>query len=191
MGVDKALLPLGSENLLQRALRTAAGVCANPVIVGDRDRYSSYGEVIEDRMPDCGPLGGIHAALCVTRSDRNLILSVDMPLMIPKFLSWLVGVSSNSDILAIVPQAGGRNQPLCAVYHRAMLPVIEKALAAKEYKVDRVFTQVTTRYLKDSEIRAAGFDVVIFENLNTPEDYELLKRRFREETLTGSQGLPR
>jgi len=188
MGVDKALLPLGNENLLQRALRTASGVCANPVIVGDRDRYSSCGEVIEDRMPGCGPLGGIHAALCVTKSDRNLILSVDMPLMTPEFLIWLVSQSGVSDELAIVPQPGGRNQPLCAVYHRAMLPAIEKAMAAREYKVDRVFAQVPTRYLEDREIRVAGFDAVIFENVNTPEDYELLKRRFTEETLTGAQG---
>jgi len=112
MGVDKALLPLGNENLLQRALRTASGVCANPVIVGDRDRYSSCGEVIEDRMPGCGPLGGIHAALCVTKSDRNLILSVDMPLMTPEFLIWLVSQSGVSDELAIVPQPGDKGGDL-------------------------------------------------------------------------------
>ena len=119
------------------------------------------------------------------------MLSVDMPLMSSEFLRWLVSQSGVSDELAIVPQPGGRNQPLCAVYHRTMLPVIEKAMAAREYKVDRVFMQVSTRYLTDSEIHAAGFAAVIFENVNTPEDYELLKRRLREETLTGSQGLRR
>ena len=33
----------------------------------------AYGDVIEDRFPGCGPLGGIHAALCATQSDLNLI----------------------------------------------------------------------------------------------------------------------
>jgi molybdopterin-guanine dinucleotide biosynthesis protein A len=191
MGADKALLPLGRENLLQRALRVVASICPNPVIVGDSGQYSRFGRVVEDRMPGCGPLGGIHAALSATRSDRNLILSVDTPLMSAEFLRWLVDMSSNSDELAIVPQCGGRNQPLCAVYRLGLLPAIEKSLDAGEYKVDRVFSQVPTRFLSDSAIHAAGFGDDLFENVNTPEDYELLKRRLVESTMTSAEGARR
>jgi molybdenum cofactor guanylyltransferase len=180
MGADKALLSLGSENLLQRALRIVAALCLNPIIVGDPVRYASFGEVIEDRVPGCGPLGGIHAALSTTGSQRNLILSVDMPLMTTEFLGWLLEQSVNGTQFATVPRPAGRIQPLCAVYRREMLPVLEQALAAGEYKVDRVFTQVPTRYLSDSEIRAAGFSEDIFSNVNTPEDFELLKRHVAE-----------
>ena len=86
MGTDKALLPFGGENLLQLALSKAREISPTPIIVGTRERYASYGEVIEDRFPDCGPLGGIHAALCATQTDLNLVLSVDMPLMTAGFL---------------------------------------------------------------------------------------------------------
>jgi molybdenum cofactor guanylyltransferase len=175
MGADKALLLLDGENLLQRALRTVAAVVPNPTIVGDPVRYASFGEVIEDRIPGCGPLGGIHAAMYNTGSDRNLVLSVDMPLMTAEFLGWLLEQSVNGTQFATLPRPAGRTQPLCAVYRREMLPTIEQALAAREYKVDRVFTQVPTRYLSDSEIRAAGFSEEIFLNVNTPEDFELLK----------------
>ena len=188
MGTDKALLPLGSETLLQRALRIAGAVCPKPMILADSGSYASFGDVIEDRMPGCGPLGGIHAALCVTKSDRNLILSAEMPLMTSEFLRWLVSLASNDDTLATVPQPGARNQPLCAVYRREMLPVIERALAAGECKVDRIFAQVPTRYLSDSEIRTAGFNEDIFANINTPEEYEGLQRRFASDALAGSQG---
>jgi molybdenum cofactor guanylyltransferase len=191
MGADKALLTLGCENLLQRALRTVADVCPNPIIVGDRSCYGGFGDVVEDRVAGCGPLGGIHAALGATRSDRNLILSVDTPLMSAEFLRWLVDVSSKSDEFAIVPQCGGRNQPLCAVYRRGLLPVIEKSLAAGECKVDRVFAQVPTRFLSDIAIHAAGFSDVLFENVNTPEDYELMKRRVAENTMISTEGARR
>ncbi len=188
MGADKALLRLGCENLLQRALRIVADVCPNPVIVGDRSRYASFGDVVEDRLTGCGPLGGIHAALSATRNDRNLILSVDTPLMSAEFLRWLVDMSSHSEEFAIVPKCDGRGQPLCAVYRRGLLPVVERSLAAGEYKVDHVFTQIPTRFLSDDEIHAAGFCDDIFENINTPEDYESLKRRVVESTMTSAEG---
>jgi molybdenum cofactor guanylyltransferase len=187
MGADKALLPLGRENLLHRALKTAAAICTNPVIVGSASRYGDFGAVVEDRVPSCGPLGGIHAALSVSRTDRSLILSVDTPLMTAEFVRWLAARSAGSDELAFVPQSKGRTQPLCAVYRRGMLRVIEQALAAGEYKVDRLFAQVATRYLCDEEIHAAGFDDEIFDNVNTPEEYERLKHRFAAGSLANAE----
>ena len=187
MGADKALLSLGAENLLQRALRIVAAVCPEPIIVGDPNRYGAFGEVIDDLVPGCGPLGGIHAALNASGSDRNLILSVDMPSMTPEFLRWLVEESARSEALVTVPQPAGRSQPLCAVYRRGMLPVIDKAIAAGEYKVDRTFSLVPTRYLSDGEIRAAGFSRDIFANVNTPEEFGAIKRQIAENGLVHSE----
>jgi molybdenum cofactor guanylyltransferase len=172
MGHDKALLVLGQQNLLQLTLEKTSALATRPVIIGDRNKYAKYGEVIEDVIPGCGPLSGIHAALCATPSDRNLIVSVDMPLMTPEFLRWLLQLASTSDAIATVPQAEGRNQPLCAVYRRAARDVVEQALRAGEYKVGRLFTLLPTRSVPESEWTSAGFSPGIFRNINTPEDYE-------------------
>src|SRR5271166_4565266 len=135
MGTDKALLQWNGENLLQNALSKAKEVSPAPMIVGSRARYSSYGDVIEDRFPDCGPLGGIHAALCATQTDLNLVLSVDMPLMTAGFLRWLVPLAASGEELAIVPEVQRRLQPLCAVYRRGAQCVIESALKRGDFKV--------------------------------------------------------
>ena len=90
MGTDKALLSLGKQTLLERALDAAAIVANTVFIVGPRERYSRYGNVVEDVFPDCGPLGGIHAALCITQTELNLMLSVDTHMMGPDFLAWLL-----------------------------------------------------------------------------------------------------
>jgi molybdenum cofactor guanylyltransferase len=187
MGADKALLSLGTENLVQRALRAVAAVCPKPIIVGNPNRYGAFGEVIDDLVPGCGPLGGIHAALNASESDRNLILSVDMPLVTPEFLRWLMDESINGIELVTVPQPAGRSQPLCAIYRRGMLPVIEKAIAEGEYKVDRTFSRVPTRYLSDGEIRGAGFAGDIFANMNTPEEFDAIKRHIAEDGLVHSE----
>src|ERR1017187_9503376 len=118
MGSDKALLTVGKQTLLERALQTAAAVANQVFIAGPRDRYAQYGDVVEDIFPDCGPLGGIHAALCITKTDLNLMLSVDTPSIGPDFLAWLLQQARTSSELVVVPEALGGLQPLAAVYHR-------------------------------------------------------------------------
>lgn len=174
MGTDKALLPLGSATLLELALGKAREISPCPVIVGARERYAAYGDVIEDRIPGCGPLGGIHAALWATRTDLNLVLSVDMPFMTSSFLRWLAYGASAGRELAVVPDAQVGLQPLCAVYNRAAKSVIEQSLKAGDFKVSHIFPLLPTRYVSETEIQAAGFSPEIFRNVNTPEDYRAI-----------------
>jgi molybdopterin-guanine dinucleotide biosynthesis protein A len=175
MGTDKALLRLGGgKNLLQLALGTAKAISPTPIIVGSRERYSSYGEVVEDEFADCGPLGGVHAALGATTTDLNLVLSVDMPLMTSDYLRWLVQVGGSSKELAVVPEAHGRLQSLCATYRRPSRCVIERALKQQNFKMEGIFTLISTRYIRETELEAAGFSSTIFSNINTPADLEAL-----------------
>jgi len=176
LGKDKALLALGDRNFLQVALANAKAVCPTPIIVGSRSLYAAYGEIIEDRMSGCGPLGGIHAALSATMSDLNLVLSVDMPLMDSGFLKWLTNQAAENTVAVTVPESGGRLQPLCGVYHRAILPRIETALSTGRYKVDAVFADIPKRIISEDEMTSAGFATEIFRNVNTPEEYESLTR---------------
>ena len=189
MGSDKALLPIGCANLLQLILDKARQLVPQPVIVGSRERYAQYGEVIEDVIPGCGPLCGIHAALGATQTEVNLILSVDMPLMTPDFLRWLLKIASACPELAIVPTAGGRVQPLCAVYRRAAYQEVERALRMGEYKVDRLFSLLPTRSISESEWLAAGFPPDIFRNVNTPQDYDAVSGMLKETPQSSSKVL--
>jgi molybdopterin-guanine dinucleotide biosynthesis protein A len=174
LGRDKALLAFGHRNFLEIALDNARAVCPDPIIVGPRSLYASYGPVVEDRVAGCGPLGGIHSALSATTSDLNLILSVDMPLMDPGFLGWLSKIARQDDRLVTLPRSGERRQPLCAVYRRGLLPHIEAALARKQYKVEAAFATVPARVVQEDEITSAGFTSDIFSNINRPCEYESL-----------------
>ncbi len=176
MGSDKALLSFGGQNLLQRALHTVAAVAGKTFIVGPRDRYAEFGNVIEDVHPGCGPLGGIHAALAATETDLNLVLSVDLPLMEEKFLLWLLGQARTTDALIVVPVAMGGGQPLCAMYRRRVLAPAEQALQSGDYKIGNLFSRVATHQISETEIVAAGFSTAVFKNINTTADYEEILR---------------
>ena len=172
MGSDKAMLPLGEQTLLQRALRVGSEVAPRVRIVGPRSRYGLFGEVVEDIYEACGPLGGIHAALSATHTDLNLVLSVDMPLMTPEFLRWLVDQADRSHELITIPEADGRQQPLCAIYRKQAVDAIERTLKSGQYKIGRLFDQVPTRIITEQEIADAGFSPAIFRNVNTPEEFQ-------------------
>ncbi|HSY13067.1 MAG TPA: molybdenum cofactor guanylyltransferase [Verrucomicrobiae bacterium] len=177
MGSDKAQLAIGGKTLLDRALATTGAATRRVRIVGSRERYGGFGEVIEDIYPGCGPLGGIHAALNATDTDLNVVLSVDMPLMTADFLRWLLVQANSAPELIVVPDAAGGLQPLCAVYHREVREAAEQALQNGNYKIGLLFSQVSTRLISEREIVAGGSSPDIFQNINTPEEYESLSRR--------------
>jgi len=176
MGADKALLDFDNQKLLERALRSVSSVAGKSYIVGSKQRYGSFGEVVEDIYPGCGPLGGIHAALTATSTDLNLILSVDMPLMTADFLRWLLDQAAATEDSIVVPDIAGGLQPLCATYRRSVVNMAERALQAGDYKIGHLFSQLPTRILREPEILAAGFAAAIFQNVNTPQEYAQCRR---------------
>lgn len=168
MGVDKALLEFRGRTLLDRALELASEVAASCRIVGQRERYAAYGDVIEDAYPGQGPLAGIHAALRASTTDCNLVLAVDTPLLAPDFLRHLVAEGERSGAIVTVPRTvDSRLHPLCAVYRRGFADVAEPALREGRNKIDALFPLVAVQYVSPA---AAGFDERMLVNLNSPDD---------------------
>jgi molybdopterin-guanine dinucleotide biosynthesis protein A len=187
MGSDKALLAFRDQTLLARALNTAAAVAGRVVIVGPPQRYATYGQVIADIYADCGPLGGIHAALSATETDLNLVLSVDLPLMTAQFLGWLLERARKASEWIVVPDALGGQQPLCAVYRWPVQALAEQALKQGDYKIGHMFSRAPTLFISETEMHDAGFSPEIFRNVNTAEEYEALVRD-QAAILTKSEG---
>ena len=101
MGRDKASLTLGNETFLQRiaAELDACGFQEKYVSLGSGSRYGMPEKengteaaekteiripggwtAVRDRYRNCGPLGGIHAALSACRAEWSLFVSCDTPL---------------------------------------------------------------------------------------------------------------
>lgn len=175
MGCDKALLEVEGMTLLDRALLRAREVTSQVWIVGQAAKFSSYEPVIEDVYRDCGPLGGIHAALGKSTNELNLMLAVDLPFLEAKFLHYLVAEARGNQAVVTVPESGEGLQPLCAVYRPAFAGVAEQALLKRQNKIDSLFAQVETRVIRQAELARQGFAGNMFHNLNTPGDLESLR----------------
>ena len=171
MGADKAFVMLDGRTLLARALELARSVTRDVRMVGDPAKLAAFGPVVEDVFPGCGPLGGIHAALRASSAELNLMLAVDLPFVSPALLEYLVErARSSASAGVVVPHAGGRWQPLCAVYRREFADAAEAALRAGRFKIDALFDGAGAQVVGEEELLRAGFSAAMFSNLNTPED---------------------
>lgn len=172
MGRDKAFVELAGEMLLSRALKLASAVAREVRIVGDTRKFASFGRVIEDVYRNCGPLGGIHAALSSSATELNLMLAVDLPFIVPEFLEYLLLQARESGAMVTVQRADRGLQPLCAVYRRGFADAAEQSLREGKNKIDALFAKVETYVIEEDELVQAGFSADIFRNLNTLDDLE-------------------
>ncbi|HTS68597.1 MAG TPA: molybdenum cofactor guanylyltransferase [Terriglobia bacterium] len=172
MGRDKAMLPFQGSTLLERALGLARQVAPRVGILASRARYAAMGAwIVEDEFPDCGPLGGIHAALGATRSDLNVILSVDVPFLPVAFMTYLLERARTCPEVAVVAARSGHVvQSTSLACRRSFRRVCEEQLRRGRYRVEDAIKAAAPLYLEEEELRARGFGPDIFRNLNTPED---------------------
>lgn len=188
MGRDKALLPFGDRSLAAWMAKVVQKVCGEVSLVGSRAKYSGLGfPVVEDIFIDSGPLAGIHAALVHSDTPFSLIVGCDMPNLSPDFLDRLLEIALEGDSDAVVPESEAFGyEPLCAVYSRNCLPRIEEALRNEERKVSSIFSRLRVRPVMCREWQAYDPLGKLFQNLNTPEDYEQARTKLLREKGTSA-----
>jgi molybdopterin-guanine dinucleotide biosynthesis protein A len=174
MGREKALLTLGGEPLVKIGLEKLKVVCDEVGIAGGTEDLAHYGRVIPDKRTGCGPLGGIVSALEQSSRDWNLFLPVDAPFVPIAYLKSLL-MATDFTSVCVMARVDGRAQPLCAVYSRSALGVLERELNEGRWKVVEAIEAAGQVKLLDFE------DAGWFANLNTPEEFAKAERRLSQD----------
>jgi molybdopterin-guanine dinucleotide biosynthesis protein A len=184
MGMDKGLLEIAGVAMIVRAARLVESVVGSPaVVVGTPEKYRGLGlRAIADDWPGCGPLGGIATALRAFAADWNLIVACDLPYLTREWLDYLLQRARDSDAEAVVPMnltsANKRGaEPLCAVYHKGCEPSIRRALEQGARKVTDGLAELRVELIEPAKWKGFDSDGLLFKNVNTPADYEEVKRK--------------
>ncbi|HUT15703.1 MAG TPA: molybdenum cofactor guanylyltransferase [Anaerolineae bacterium] len=170
LGVDKSLLRVCGESLLERILTTLASLTDDLLVVADNGDKLPHlaARIVPDARPGMGPLGGIYSGLRAMRGDRGLFLACDMPLLNPYLLRYMVLLSADFDV--VIPRIGAGVEPLHAVYSKACIGPIESSLNRSELRVVRFFPEVRVRYVEQHEIDIFDPNNLSFFNINCPAD---------------------
>ena len=120
--------------------------------------------VVSDLYTDCGPLGGMEAAMRLYPSDCWLILAVDLPFYDFSRLPALLAADT-PEYDAVIPVINGQENPLAALYKGRVYEKIRTALADGDYRVRKIYNK-----------KAAFIDETPYArqylNMNTPIAYK-------------------
>ena len=119
--------------MIGRVVRSVSSVCENVLIsVADeplRLELAEGARYVYDEILNAGPLAGICAGFHASSSPWLLVVACDMPFITVDALRHLLRARSPSLQAVVAIESKGREHPLCACYHRDILPVVETQLA--------------------------------------------------------------
>jgi molybdopterin-guanine dinucleotide biosynthesis protein A len=172
-GGDKALLMLGGETLIARAIARAKPQVEDLIISanGDPSRFAPFGlPVVADTVPGfLGPLAGILAGMEWMRTNRPharwlASFACDCPLFPTDMVEPLVTLARKSRSRVTVAESDGRTHPVFAVWSAEITDTSETVLVKDGFRK-------VEDWISGFPHRSLGFSVDPvdpFLNVNTP-----------------------
>jgi molybdopterin-guanine dinucleotide biosynthesis protein A len=187
MGQNKALMPLGGKRLIDRVVEVMRSVFDDLLMVTNTpDVYADLGLPMgRDVWPEKGSLGGVYSAIYHVATPYCLVVACDMPFLRAAVLRYLITQIADYDV--VVPDVLGELQTLHAIYSKACLQPIERRLAMHRLRIVGFFPDVRVRTVTASELEPYDPELLAFQNLNTPEEFQAVEQRLQAET----RGTPR
>jgi molybdenum cofactor guanylyltransferase len=168
-GARKAQLLVGGRTIIERQLQALAGVADPVYAVSSPDGKSEGGlEVVRDRYPRCGALGGICTAIEASPHDRVLIVGCDMPFLNRRLIAYM----NTLDADLVIPRSPRGVEPLCAIYARACAPVLRARIESGRLEASVLPEGVRVAEIAEQVVAAYDPLGLVFVNVNTPHDYE-------------------
>ena len=167
-GLDKSGLVVEGRTILDRQIAELSALTTDLMLVGGSVARPGR-RAVADLVPDCGPLGGLHAALTAAREDATFVVACDMPYITSAFAKYLLDLSAHADL--VVPQTERGYHPLCAVYTRACLTPVARRLADRRLKLMDLVLELRARVVTVEEINQFGDRHRLLANVNTPAEH--------------------
>jgi molybdenum cofactor guanylyltransferase len=184
MGRDKAWLDLNGMPLVEHVARRLLPLAEEVVFsANDPDAFGTLidrlpvpGRVAVDAWPGAGPLAGLHAGLRAARNDLVLAVATDMPFVSAEVVRAMMAWGGSADAIIARLTVGDRGElspePLHALYRKACLPAIERALAAGRRRAVAFLDDVHVFYVDADRIKEIDPELLSFRNVNTAEEWE-------------------
>ena len=179
MGQNKALMALGGKRLVDRVVEVMRSVFDDLLVVTNTpDVYADLGvPMVQDVWPEKGSLGGVYSAIYHVATPYCLVVACDMPFLRTAVLRYLIMQMADYDV--VVPDVLGELQTLHAIYSKACLQPIERRLEAHRLRIVGFFPDVQVRTVTASELEPYDPELLAFQNLNTPEEFQAAEQRLR------------
>lgn len=185
MGENKSLMKLGNKTIIEHVKDLMQSLFSKVILItNDPDDYKFLNlEMFKDIYFRMGPLAGIHSGITHSTTDKNFIISCDIPLMTTEMIKYLVEYKTNKPIT--IAKADGFIQQLCGIYNKSCKPYTENILSANTNHEGRNGDQKKRECKVLGLLDMIGAEIIeaellpfykkdIFFNMNKRTDYETI-----------------
>ena len=165
MGQDKSLLPFGAFTSLAQYQHVRLQKLFKDVYISTKENKFDFScQCIADRYTEVSPLVALLSVFETLDVEEVFVLSVDAPFADKKVIDVLMA-EEREEAQVIVSRSPSGLQPLCARYHKSILPYLQIQYKNKNHKLSDLLAIVQTKEIIFSDDKA-------FTNLNHPQDYQ-------------------
>jgi molybdopterin-guanine dinucleotide biosynthesis protein A len=171
MGKDKSLMLFRGKPLVMYAIGALAPLCERIIISSNVFNYSFTGcEVWPDELSIQAPINGLYTCLKRSETEWNFVVNCDMPFADTHLFSYLLEQAFDAD--AVIPVHGkGWVEPLCGLYNRSTLDVLESRMKAEQYSILMLLKAIRCKYISIGP-EQDFYNEKMFSNLNSPADLD-------------------
>ncbi|MCI4670079.1 MAG: molybdenum cofactor guanylyltransferase [Bacteroidia bacterium] len=175
MGFDKFLLEIGGKPQWVNLSDLAKELEIDHYFSLDSQQQLPLHNVIRDLIPDLGPIGGIYSFFNSFPDSSALILPTDMPGISLQAIRNLIE-NRNKNLDGTFYWDKGRNQVAAfpGIWEKSSVMALEKAIDTGKLSLIKTLNKLKLKIIE-------AYDQEIFNNLNTPEDYELFIKKNKGE----------
>ncbi|MAO10553.1 MAG: hypothetical protein CMC07_06645 [Flavobacteriaceae bacterium] len=171
MGEDKGFVSFNKKPFIFYSIDALKPLVGKILIVSDHKQYEALGyQCINDIYQEAGPLSGLYSGLKASKTELNIVLSCDVPLITSEIvLKLLKSYKKNDD--AVVCKVKHRLMPLVALYTKNCEAICLELLQKNERKMMQLLkTLKQVRNLHLHELEATQL-----KNINNPTELNEIK----------------
>ena len=168
MGSDKAFLQYKNKSFIMHICEELHEFSEVLISCREPEKFAEIGvTIVRDRIKGFGPLEGIYCLLDQCKNENIFICAVDMPLIKKEIVKYMwENKDPGSQCLVVHSEKGP--EPLCAIYHKSVVAIIEKMIDNGEHRVSDLINRIDHQTIRLSD---GGFSEDAVKNLNTYQEY--------------------
>ena len=171
MGSNKALLPYKGGRFIEAIQRRLAELFDEVLLVTNTPEQYAFlpCRMVGDIHPGMGALAGLHAGLYHATTPHIFAVACDMPYLNPFLIRRLARL--REDAAVVIPEGERGVEPLHALYGKACLAPMERALTGGRKRIVSFFPEVAVRCFPREAVALIDPEFASFRNINTRDDY--------------------
>ncbi len=175
-GINKAFLRIGGERIVDRTKALFLQLFDEVILVTSNPLdYIDLGiRIVADLIPGKGSLGGIYTGLLHANHPQSFVVACDMPFLKKEVILYMMEQAADYDV--VIPVCSAGLETLHAIYSSRCLKPIERQIEKKDLRLTAFYSKMKVRKVLEQELSRLDPELLSFRNINTPEEYESIKK---------------